>query len=84
MRRYIDMLKGIHGFRNDFCTKEKGGLEVEVICNGSSLGRIALEALQPYETAWLTFDSALLPADDKASYEVVFSCKGKEVERNTF
>lgn len=96
---YVDYRPALLSARCPVADKEKGGLkvevqnfglsaseasEVEVICNGGSLGRVALAALQPYETAWLTFDSALLPADDKTSYEVVFFCKGKEVERNYF
>ena len=79
--------------------KEKGGLkveiqnfglsaseptEVEVICNGSSQGRIALKTLQPYEIECLMFDSDMLLSDDNASYEVVFFQEGKEVERNKF
>ena len=58
--------------------------EVEVICNGSSQGRIALKTLQPYEIECLMFDSDMLLSDDNASYEMVFFQEGKEVERNKF
>jgi hypothetical protein len=96
---YVNYRPALLSARRPLFDKEKGGLkveiqnfglsasepaEVEVICNGSSQGRIALKTLQPYEIECLMFDSDMLLSDDKASYEVVFFQEGKEVERNKF
>ena len=94
---YVNYRPALLSARRPLFDKEKGGLkveiqnfglsaseptEVEVICNGSSQGRIALKTLQPYEIECLMFDSDMLLSDDNASYEVVFFQEGKEVERN--
>ena len=96
---YVNYRPALLSARRPLFDKEKGGLkveiqnfglsaseptEVEVICNGSSQGRIALKTLQPYEIECLMFDSDMLLSDDNASYEVVFFQEGKEVERNKF
>ena len=96
---YVNYRPALLSARRPLFDKEKGGLkveiqnfglsaseptEVEVICNGSSQGRIALKTLQPYEIECLMFDSDMLLSDDNASYEVVFFQEGKEVERNRF
>ncbi|MEY8588594.1 glycoside hydrolase family protein [Phocaeicola sartorii] len=96
---YVNYRPALLSARRPLFDKEKAGLkveiqnfglsasepaEVEVICNGSSQGRIALKTLQPYEIECLMFDSDVLLSDDKASYEVVFFQEGKEVERNKF
>ena len=96
---YVNYRPALLSARRPLFDTEKGGLkveiqnfglsaseptEVEVICNGSSQGRIALKTLQPYEIECLMFDSDMLLSDDNASYEVVFFQEGKEVERNKF
>jgi hypothetical protein len=96
---YVNYRPALLSARRPLFDKEKGGLkveiqnfglsaseptEVEVICNGSSQGRIALKTLQPYEIECLMFDSDMLLSDDNASYEVVFFQEGKEVEQNKF
>jgi hypothetical protein len=96
---YVNYRPALLSARRPLFDKEKGGLkveiqnfglsaseptEVEVICNGSSQGRIALKTLQPYEIECLMFDSDMLLSDDNASYEVVFFQEGKEVERNKY
>jgi hypothetical protein len=96
---YVNYRPALLSARRPLFDKEKGGLkveiqnfglsaseptEVEVICNGSSQGRIALKTLQPYEIECLMFDSDMLLSDDNASYEMVFFQEGKEVERNKF
>ena len=92
---YVNYRPALLSARRPLFDKEKGGLkveiqnfglsaseptEVEVICNGSSQGRIALKTLQPYEIECLMFDSDMLLSDDNASYEVVFFQEGKVLE----
>ncbi|EOS14269.1 glycoside hydrolase family protein [Phocaeicola sartorii] len=96
---YVNYRPALLSARRPLFDKEKGGLkveiqnfglsasepaEVEVICNGNSLGKLPLKALQSYETECLIFKSNMLLKDDKAAYEVKFFCGGKEVEWNRF
>lgn len=96
---YVNYRPALLSARRPLFDKEKGGLkveiqnfglsasepaEVEVICNGNSLGKLPLNALQSYETECLIFKSNMLLKDDKAAYEVKFFCGGKEVEWNRF
>lgn len=96
---YVNYRPALLSARRPLFDKEKGGLkveiqnfglsasepmEVEVICNGNSLGKLPLNALQSYETECLIFKSNILLKDDKAAYEVKFFCGGKEVEWNRF
>lgn len=97
---YVNYRPALLSARRPVLDKEKGGLkvevqnfglsasepaEVEVMRNGSSLGRINLKTLQPYEVESLRFNAdAVSSADKSSSYEVVFFQEGKEVERNKF
>lgn len=97
---YVNYRPALLSARRPVLDKEKGGLkvevqnfglsasepaEVEVMRNGSSLGRINLKTLQPYEAESLRFNAdAVSSADKSSSYEVVFFQEGKEVERNKF
>lgn len=58
--------------------------EVEVICNGTTLGRAEVPALSPYETTNLSWRLESAPSGKKLKYEVVFYKNGAETERNTF
>ena len=55
--------------------------EVEIICEGTSLGKAAVDALQPYESKVVQLNGIKLP-NEKGTYEVVFYTHGKETERN--
>lgn len=96
---YVNYRPALLSARRPLFDKEKGGLkveiqnfglsasepaEVEVICNGNSLGKLPLKALQSYETECLIFKSNMLLKDGKVAYEVKFFCGGKEVEWNRF
>lgn len=97
---YVNYRPALLSARRPAFDKEKGGLkveiqnfglsasepaEVEVMRNGSSLGRINLKTLQPYEVESLRFNAdAVSSADKSSAYEVVFFQEGKEVERNKF
>ena len=58
--------------------------QVSVYADGTLLGDITLDTLQPYasHTAQIAGVNAHDPA--ATNYEVVFSIEGKEIERNTF
>ena len=58
--------------------------EIEVICNGTPLGKTAVGILNPYEAETVTLANITFIPDEKATYEVVFLSNGKEMERNTF
>lgn len=58
--------------------------EVEVICNGTSQGRVGVQVLQPYKTVNLALNFASASLDEKLKYEVIFFQNGVEIERNTF
>ena len=55
--------------------------EVEIICEGTSLGKAAVDAMQPYESKVVQLNGIKLP-NEKGTYEVVFYTNGKEVGRN--
>ena len=55
--------------------------EVEIICEGTSLGKAAVDALQPYESKVVQLNGIKLP-NEKGTYEVVFYTNGKETGRN--
>lgn len=57
--------------------------EVEIICNGTSLGKTIVGILKPYETKTVSLKNIAHITDEKATYEVVFLADGKEIERNT-
>ncbi|WP_455673195.1 glycoside hydrolase family protein [Phocaeicola sp.] len=68
----------------NFGLSESKAMEVEIICNGTSLARGEVKPLKPYETINLSLKSLTAVTEDKPQYEVVFFENGKEVERNRF
>ena len=56
--------------------------EIDVLCNGTSLGKTTVGCLKPYEVQTVSLAVASVP-DKQATYEVVFFTDGKETERNT-
>lgn len=59
-------------------------VEVEVACNGVSLGRSPLGALEPYGKASVAVKPFRALPEGKKQYEVTFVKDGKTVEKNTF
>ena len=66
----------------NFGLSASGNAEVEVIGNGTSLCKMPMKGLQPYEKASL--QQTVTGVEGNATYEVVISVDGKEVERNRF
>ena len=56
--------------------------EIEVLCNGTSLGKTTVDPLKPYEAQKVSLSVTSAP-DPQATYEVIFFVDGKETERNT-
>lgn len=96
---YVDYQPALLSARCPVYDKEKGELkvevqnfglsaskpaEVEVILNGTSLGRVGVQTLQSYETVYLSLNPASASLDEKSKYEVIFFQNGVEIERNTF
>ncbi len=96
---YVDYQPALLSARRPVYDKEQGVLkvevqnfglsaskaaEVEVVCNGTSQGRVEVQALQPYETVNMSWKSSAASLDEKASYEILFLQDGVEIERNTF
>ena len=94
---YVDYKPAILSARRPVYNKEQGcinveiqnfGLsaskdtEIEVLCNGTSLGKTTIGVLKPYEAQNISLTVASVP-DKQATYEVIFFSDGKEVERNT-
>ena len=94
---YVDYKPAILSARRPVYNKEQGcinveiqnfGLsaskdtEIEVLCNGTSLGKTTIGVLKPYEAQNISLTIASAP-DKQATYEVIFFSDGKEVERNT-
>ena len=94
---YVDYKPAILSARRPVYNKEQGcinveiqnfGLsaskdtEIEVLCNGTSLGKTTIGVLKPYEAQNISLTIASAP-DKQATYEVIFISDGKEVERNT-
>lgn len=95
--RYVDYQPALLSTRRPVYNAEKGRVEVrvenyglsaspaaevEILADGTSLGRTIVNALKPYEAVW-----AKLPVADIAespAYEVVLYVDGKEVERTPF
>ncbi len=59
-------------------------VEVEVICNGISQGRVTAQVVQPYEAVNLSMKIASTPPADELLYEVAFYQEGVEIGRDTF
>ena len=95
---YVDYQPALLSARRPRYDKERGVLnvevenyglsdsevaEVEVLHDGTSLGRVVIEPLAPYASATVTF--AVEPLDaEQGTFEVVFYAEGNEMERNTF
>ena len=94
---YVDYKPAILSARRPVYNKEQGcinveiqnfGLaaskdtEIEVLCNGTSLGKSTIGVLKPYEAQNISLTIASAP-DKQATYEVIFFSDGKELERNT-
>ena len=94
---YVDYKPAILSARRPVYNKEQGcinveiqnfGLaaskdtEIEVLCNGTSLGKTTIGVLKPYEAQNISLTIVSVP-DKQATYEVIFFSDGKEVERNT-
>lgn len=58
--------------------------DIEVICNGISMGKTTVGILNPYATETVVLANITTIQDEKATYEVVFLSNGEEMERNTF
>lgn len=59
-------------------------VEVEVLCNGVSQGRVNVKSLLPYEVVNLSLQSTAGSCEDQFGYDVVFFQDGVELERNVF
>lgn len=96
---YVDYQPALLSARRPVYDKDKGELklevqnfglsaskpvEVEVMCNGVSQGRTAIETLKPYEIVNLSMKPVSSAFDDKSQFEVVFMQNGVEMERNKF
>lgn len=94
---YVDYKPAILSARRPVHNKEQGcinveiqnfGLsaskdtEIEVLCNGTSLGKTTVGSLKPYEAQTVSLSVTSAP-DKQATYEVIFFTDGKETERNT-
>ena len=94
---YVDYKPAILSARRPVYNKEQGcinveiqnfGLsaskdtEIEVLCNGTSLGKTTIGVLKPYEAQNISLTIASAP-NKQATYEVIFFSDDKEVERNT-
>ena len=58
--------------------------EIEIIYDGNSIGKVAVNALKPYEKETVRLSNINLSNEGKSRFEVVFLSEGKEVERNRF
>ena len=96
---YVDYQPALLSARRPRYDKEQGNLvvtvenyglsasqaaEIEVLHDGNSLGRVAIESLAPYASATATLPLASDVNVEQGSFEVLFLLNGKEVERNTF
>lgn len=95
---YVDYQPALLSARRPYYDQEKGKLklevqnfgistskqaEIEILCDGVSLGHMEVEPLKPYETITLSLN-LLLAIEEKSRYEVVFYQDGLEVDRNVF
>lgn len=96
---YVDYQPALLSARRPVYDKDKGELkvevqnfglsaskpvEVEVMCNGVSQGRTAIQTLKPYETVNLFVKPVSSAFDDKSQFEVTFIQNGVEIEKNQF
>ncbi|MBR4846502.1 MAG: hypothetical protein IKU98_08820, partial [Bacteroidaceae bacterium] len=96
---YVDYKPAILSARRPRYNKENGTIEVEIqnyglsaakaseieiIYDGNSIGKVAVNALKPYEKETARLSNINLSNDGKSRFEVVFLSDGKEVERNRF
>ena len=96
---YVDYQPALLSARRPRYDKEQGNLvvtvenyglsasqaaEIEVLHDGNSLGRVAIESLAPYASATATLPVASDVNVEQGTFEVLFLLNGKEVERNTF
>lgn len=59
-------------------------VDIEVICSGKTVATGRVTVLKPYEEKELPLAVTLLSDAKPTEYEVVLSCKGKELERTSF
>ena len=96
-RPYVDYQPALLSARRPKYNKETGNIEVqienfgltispdtdiEVIFNGTSLGKAHVSPLEPYAAATLSLSTSAEP--EQGTYEVIFLSGEKEIERNTF
>ena len=96
---YVDYKPAILSARRPRYNKENGTIEVEIqnyglsaakaseieiIYDGNSIGKVAVNALKPYEKETARLSNINLSNEGKSRFEVVFLSEGKEVERNRF
>ena len=94
---YVDYQPALLSARRPKYNKETGNIEVqienfgltispdtdiEVIFNGTSLGKAHVSPLEPYAAATLSLSTSAEP--EQGTYEVIFLSGEKEIERNTF
>lgn len=58
--------------------------DVEIKCSGKTVATGRVAVLQPYEEKELSLTVSSLSDPKTTEYEVVLSCKGKELERTSF
>lgn len=82
-RPVYDKAKGcINVEVQNFGLSASSATEIEVRCNGTSLGKTTVDPLKPYEAQKVSLSVTSAP-DPQATYEVIFFVDGKETERNT-
>ena len=82
-RPVYDKAKGcINVEVQNFGLSASSAAEIEVCCNGTSLGKASVGPLKPYEAQTVSLSVASAP-DKQATYEIIFFVDGQETERNT-
>lgn len=81
---FNDTEKSLEVEVQNFGLSTSASSEIEIICNGETLGKAPVSALNPYDVEKIRLTNITLPNKERPKYEVIFLTNGKEVERNVF